>query len=75
VDADPARRAGLLDRALPEAVLRNHGTAPIHRLVYEQVVPVLRQTGAKVDLPDPVEIPARKAPVHAGAEGGHGAAE
>jgi NADH-quinone oxidoreductase subunit M len=49
--------------------------APIHRLVYEQVVPVLRQTGAKVDLPDPTATPARQAPAHAGAEGGHGAAE
>jgi NADH-quinone oxidoreductase subunit M len=53
--------------------------APIHRLVYEQVVPVLRQTGAKIDLPDPsLARPAGRTPAHAGApraEGAHGAAE
>ena len=49
--------------------------APIHKLLYEQVVPVLRQTGARIDLPNPAEAPARPAAGHAATEGGHGAAE
>ncbi len=45
--------------------------APIHRLVYEQVVPVLRQTGAKVDLPVLSDSPGHAPATHAGVEPGH----